>query len=148
MNKGRAANGHQFLPIGEAALLLGVNRLRLREAIAKGLVQSRRDNEGRCRVDLTSAPDDLEKAMALTPTEPAALIDALFDEVEELQLQVDERDGHLDRMQSLIERQDGVLERSIDTLEKYRDEVMRQAGPGAAKHWQASRNGRCRCWTK
>jgi Tfp pilus assembly protein FimV len=126
MNKGRAANGHQFLPIGEAALLLGVNRLRLREAIAKGLVQSRRDNEGRCRVDLTSAPDDLEKAMAQTPTEPAALIDALFDEVEELQLQVDEREGHLDRMQSLIERQDGVLERSIDILEKYRDEMMRR----------------------
>ena len=102
---------------------------------------------GRCRVDLTSAPDDLEKAMALTPTEPAALIDALFDEVEELQLQVDERDGHLDRMQSLIERQDGVLERSIDILEKYRDEVMRRQAQ-RPKHWQASRNGRCRCWTR
>jgi hypothetical protein len=127
MAKRRAANGYQFLPIGEAALLLGVNRLRLREAIAKGLVKSQRDNEGRCRVDLTSAPDDLEKAMASSPTEPAALIDALFDEVEEMQLQIDERDGHLDRMQSLIERQDGVLHRSIELLEKYRSEIARGA---------------------
>ena len=100
MSKRRAANGYQFLPIGEAALLLGVNRLRLREAIAKGVVKAQRDNEGRQRVDLTSAPDDLEKAMAQSPTDPSALIDALFDEGEEMQLQIDERDGHLDRMQA------------------------------------------------
>jgi hypothetical protein len=128
MAKKRAANGYQFLPISEAALLLGVNRLRLREAIVKGLVKAQRDNEGRYRVDLTSAPDDLEKAMAQSPTEPSALIDALFDEVEEMQLQIDERDGHLDRMQSLIERQDGVLHRSIELLEKYRDVVARGSG--------------------
>ncbi len=128
MAKKRAANGYQFLPISEAALLLGVNRLRLREAIVKGLVKAQRDNEGRYRVDLTSAPDDLEKAMAQCPTEPSALIDALFDEVEEMQLQIDERDGHLDRMQSLIERQDGVLHRSIELLEKYRNEVARGSG--------------------
>ncbi len=131
MGMRRAADGYQFLPIGEAASILGVNRLRLREAVAKGLVKSQRDNEGRCRVDLTSAPEDLEKAMAATATEPAALIDALFDEVEEMQLLLDERDGFIDRMQDLIERQDETLHRAIELVDKHRTELAGNSGPAA-----------------
>ena len=48
-----------FLSLAEAAARLGVSRLKLREAIAKGVVPARRDNEGRWRVDLTALPPDV-----------------------------------------------------------------------------------------
>ncbi len=35
-----------FLPLTEAADRLGISRLKLREAIAKGVIAARRDNQG------------------------------------------------------------------------------------------------------
>ena len=73
-----------FLTLADAADRLGLSRLKLREAIAKGVIAARRDNEGRWRVDLTSPPPDVRQATAAIPADPAALMSALFDEIEEL----------------------------------------------------------------
>jgi len=107
----------QFMPVGEAAAHLGISRLRLREAIARGVVPARRDNEGRMRVDLSAAPEDLSGGAAEPDVDPAALLDSLFDEVEELQAQLGTRDDEISRMETLLGRQAEALDRAGEALE-------------------------------
>lgn len=109
--------GFQFMPVGEAAEHLGISRLRLRQAIAKGLVPARRDNEGRMRVDLSAAPDDLSDRAAAPDADPAALVDSLFDEVEELQSLLCSRNADATRMETLLARQADALDRAGEALE-------------------------------
>ncbi|MEM6460285.1 MAG: hypothetical protein AAF724_00050 [Pseudomonadota bacterium] len=117
MNEKRNENGRHFLPIGEAARLLGLSRMRLREAIAKGLISAKRDNEGRLRVDLTAVPSDLERKLSGKAIAPSGLLDALFDEVEELQGLLEERDTEIGQIRELLNRQDSALERSLAILQ-------------------------------
>lgn len=120
-----------FLPLGEAAARLGVSRLKLREAVAKGLLPSRRDNEGRIRVDLDAAPGDLPGAVAETGAEPAALMEALFDEIEELSAERDEARAATDRLSRLAGLQGEALERATEALEAAtteRDRLAELAG--------------------
>lgn len=119
MAEKRSESGRHFLPIGEAARLLGLSRMRLREAIAKGVLPARRDNEGRLRVDLTSIPPDLEGRISGTGMAPAELLDTLFDEVEELQGLLAERDEEIGKIHRLLERQDSALAQSMDLLGKH-----------------------------
>ena len=77
------AEGKQFLTVDKAALILGQNRLRVREAIARGQLQARRDNEGRMRVDLTDL-SHVPKNGAEPALAPDAMLGLLFDEIEEL----------------------------------------------------------------
>lgn len=121
MAERRSESGRHFLPIGEAARLLGLSRMRLREAIAKGVLPARRDNEGRLRVDLTSIPPDLEGRISGTGMAPAELLDTLFDEVEELQGLLAERDEEIGKIHRLLERQDSALAQSMDLLGKRTD---------------------------
>ncbi len=114
----RTESGHQFLPIGEAAQLLGLSRIRLREAITKGLLSARRDNEGHLRVDLSAIPKDFDSRLARQTAQPVELLETLFDEIEELQFHLAGRDADIERLTSLLDRQDATLERSVELNER------------------------------
>lgn len=114
----RNGSGRHFLPVGEAARLLGISRMRLREAITKGVLPAKRDNEGRLRVDLTSVPANLEGQISGKGMAPAELLDTLFDEVEELQGLLAERDEEIGTIKQLLERQDSALSQSMDLLNR------------------------------
>jgi excisionase family DNA binding protein len=106
-----------FLRLGEAAERLGVSRLKLREAVAKGLLPHRRDNEGRLRVDLGLAPDDLVTAVAAAAADPAALMQALFDEIEELSAELDDSEAATERLARLAAAQGEALDRAMAALD-------------------------------
>ncbi len=116
-----------FLLLGEAAALLGVSRLKLREAIAKGLVTARRDNEGRWRVDMALVPDGLAEAVAAVPAAPEALMGALFDEIEELSGDLEAAQGVSGRLVALAGGQAAALERVMGALEAVASERDRFA---------------------
>ncbi len=116
-----------FLLLGEAAALLGVSRLKLREAIAKGLVTARRDNEGRWRVDMALVPDGLAVAVAAVPAAPEALMGALFDEIEELSGDLEAAQGVSGRLVALAGGQAAALERVMGALEAVASERDRFA---------------------
>jgi methyl-accepting chemotaxis protein len=106
-----------FLRLSEAAERLGISRLKLREAIAKGVVTGRRDNEGRLRVDLSSAPQDIVASSAEHSADPAALMQVLFDEIEELSAELEDSQAGAERLSHLADAQGASLERAIAALE-------------------------------
>jgi methyl-accepting chemotaxis protein len=106
-----------FLPLAEAATALGISRLKLREAIAKGVIPARRDNEGRLRVDLDSGPADLATALSGAPVKPEALMEALFDEIEELQGDLEASNASVETLAALALRQGDALDRVTTALE-------------------------------
>jgi len=118
MERGSTTDGNlSFLPLAEAAERLGLSRLKLREAIAKGVLSALRDNEGRLRVDLTTIPQDLTNAMAAATAAPEALMGALFDEIEELSGDLESAQGLTERLTALAGAQTSVLERALTSLE-------------------------------
>jgi len=119
------AGGDGFLPLAEAAARLGVSRLKLREAIAKGVVPARRDNEGRWRADLSGLPDDLAAALRDRPAAPEALIEALFDEIEELVAERAGAEAERDRLAALVASQGAALERAVMAAERQASELGR-----------------------
>jgi hypothetical protein len=125
-----AGGGDGFLPLAEAAARLGISRLKLREAIARGLIPARRDNEGRWRADMTAAPVDLT---AGPPAAPEALIGALFDEIEELAAERGEAEAERDRLAGLAQAQADALERALSAAEAKAVEAgrMRAVADGA-----------------
>jgi len=114
-----------FLPLAEAATRLGISRLKLREAIAKGVIPARRDNEGRLRADMSALPDDLAGALSARPAPPEALIEALFDEIEELTAERDAAHAGQGRLADLLEAQGNALDRALATAEARAAEVAR-----------------------
>lgn len=121
----QTAGGDGFLPLAEAARRLGVSRLKLREAIAKGVIPARRDNEGRWRADLSAAPPDLPAALAHHAAPPDALIEALFDEIEELSLERSEAETTRDRLAALVQAQATALDRATAAAETQAAEATR-----------------------
>ncbi len=99
--------------------MLNVSRLRVREAVARGELTGRTDNTGRLRVDLP------EGRVNLTEGAPPAdaVVDYLFDEIDELYDTLAARDQNLDAMKGLIARQDQTLDRALALLEKRDAEV-------------------------
>ncbi|MEO1686369.1 MAG: hypothetical protein AAFU61_00520 [Pseudomonadota bacterium] len=122
------AERSDWLPLPAAAERLGVSRLKLREAVAKGVLPSRKDNEGRVRVDLSAAPQDVRGAVSGVTAEPASLIGALFDEIEELQREVSDRTDTVARFADLAGRQQDALETAAAALERSQAESARLAG--------------------
>lgn len=107
-----------FLTVDEAAARLGTSRLRVREAVARGLLASRRDNEGRLRVDL---PDSLRLPTdAVSDLAPDDIVTFLFDDIEELEVQLGERDAQITRLITLVEGQDAALGESDAKLTEAR----------------------------
>lgn len=125
MQDGAQQNGDGFLPLGVAAARLGLSRLKLREAIAKGLLEARRDNEGRLRVDLDAAPRDLPGALAGRTAPPEALMAALFDEIEELSAEREAGAAAEARLSGLVAAQAEALERATALLDARDSEVGR-----------------------
>ncbi|MEM8801423.1 MAG: hypothetical protein AAGF55_02700 [Pseudomonadota bacterium] len=114
-----------FLTVAEAAERLGTTRLRVREAVALSLLKARRDNEGRLRVDL---PNDvaLPKGKS-TELDPEAVLEFLFDDIEELENEVVSRDARIATLTALLARQDEALERSDRILSELQIEKTRLA---------------------
>jgi hypothetical protein len=102
-----------WLSIDEAARRVGVSRLRLREAIAAGLCEARRDNRGSWRVALAADPASLKERVEATRAAPDALIGLLFDEIEDVNLLVADRDESMARLNALAARQQEVIERAL-----------------------------------
>jgi chromosome segregation ATPase len=109
---GDTGDGMQFLTVEEAARRLGQSRLRVREAAARGLLRSRRDNEGRLRVDLPEA-----RALARGGDLGADdVLSFLFDEVEDLEATLADRDATIARLTDLAGRQAEALDRADTAL--------------------------------
>lgn len=111
--------GIQFLTVGEAAKKLGVSRIKLRQAVACGLIPGRRDNEGSLRVDLSKISGARAKDAVLngnTNVPPEEILDLLFDEVEDSQQNLDTSDVRIEALSSLVFRQGEALERADAAL--------------------------------
>lgn len=107
---------HAFLTVQQAADALGCSRIRVREAVARGLLVGRADNEGRLRIDL---PEGLQAVPANgTPLEPDAVMSFLFDDIEDLEAALGERDTVIARLGSLAERQGQALDRADTALQE------------------------------
>lgn len=117
----------QFLPAAEAAERLGVSRLKVREAISKGVLPARRDNEGRWRVDIDVSVGDLNAALDGLEAQPADLIGGLFDEIEELYELLAGKSEDVERLSALVERQQQALEKTVAALESAQADTERLA---------------------
>ena len=109
--------GLQFLSVAEAAETLGVSRLKIREAAAKGMLPARWDNEKRLRVDLTGITAEQIETSKKSVSQ-SALMDLLFDEVEELHEALLSRDAETDALKGLAERQAAALDDAADRMER------------------------------
>jgi excisionase family DNA binding protein len=107
-----------WLSLDQAAERLGVNRMRVREAIAAGVIGARRDNRSLWRVSLAADVDDVKERMQEIRMKPAALVEMLFDEIEELNADLAERDSSLKRLHAVAARQQGMLARALAVAEK------------------------------
>jgi excisionase family DNA binding protein len=103
-----------WLSLDEAAARLGVARLRLREAIAAGVLRAQRDNRGFWRVQLEEGRE-LPREIAVVA--PEKLIEALFDEIEELTGALDERKSEVERLDAVASRQQALLDRALALAE-------------------------------
>ena len=102
-----------WLSLEEAAARVGVSRMRMREAIAVGLCNARRDNRGLWRVAVGENPAALKTPIENARVAPDALVELLFDEIEEYSLRLAERDSRLERMSTLVERQQTLIARAL-----------------------------------
>ncbi len=112
--------GDAWLPLAEAAERLGVSRLRVREGIAAGAIRAQRDNRGLWRVTLDEAPASLSRRLADLRIDPTALVGILFDEIEEANLALADRDSDVDRLSALVARHEDLLERALSLAESTR----------------------------
>jgi septal ring factor EnvC (AmiA/AmiB activator) len=112
-------NSHDdWLSLDQAAERLGVNRIRVREAIAAGVIGARRDNRSFWRVSLAADIGDVKERMREIRLNPEALVELLFDEIEELNADLTERDSSLERLHAVAARQQGMLARALALAEK------------------------------
>lgn len=129
--------GSQFLTVAEAAAALGQSRLRVREAVARGALTGRRDNEGQLRVDLPASGAPVPENGAL---DPDALLGLLFDEVEELQDLLGSKERDLLALGTLVEGQGAALEQADQALSQSEMKQERLSGllERALSHLEAS----------
>ncbi len=108
----------QFLPVAAAAERLGVSRLKVREAAARNLIPSRRDNENKLRLDLSGTPlPDLSEIGIRSDVPPAMLMDVLFDELEELHAELAGAAVERSALRDLADRQAEALDRALSAGE-------------------------------
>jgi hypothetical protein len=106
-----------WLSIEDAAARVGVSRIRMREAIAVGLCSARRDNRGLWRIALGENLPALKTSIENARVAPDALVELLFDEIEENSLLLAERDSSLERMNKLVERQQALIASALNLAE-------------------------------
>lgn len=100
-----------FLTISQASELLGISRLRVREALYAGVVEGRRGNTGDWMVRWEPADTAYLRDMRDRRPTPGQRIEILFDEVEELERTVEDRDETIARLTKLTSHQNSLLER-------------------------------------
>lgn len=110
-------SGLQFLSVAQAAELLGISRLKIREAAAKGVIPAQWDNERRLRVDLTGVTAKT-LGSAKGKIEQSDLLDMLFDEVEELHEALLAREAEAQALKGLAGRQAQALDDAADRMER------------------------------
>ena len=106
-----------WLSLDEAAKRLQVSRLRLREGIAAGAIRAQRDNRGFWRIILDSGAENLRNGPPDTAPDPAGLVELLFDEIEEINASLAERDGQVERLTALLSRHEALLEKTLRLAE-------------------------------
>ena len=115
MNPRSAQSGLQFLSVAEAANRLGMSRIKIRDAAARGLIPSQRDNENRLRLDIS----DVGKGdLSGGKVDQAALMNLLFDEVEELSDDMRARLAEVDALRSIADRQADALDNAASQIEQ------------------------------
>lgn len=114
MADGRTHDATQFLTVEDAAQKLGQSRLRVREAVARGLLKARKDNEGRLRVDLPEG----QLPEADGALDPDDVLGFLFDDIEELEATRQEQEARVIALTSLVEGQGAALDRAAHALDK------------------------------
>jgi uncharacterized coiled-coil protein SlyX len=107
-----------WLSLDDAAARIGLSRLRMREAIAAGLVEARRDNQGSWRVSLGDDFPQTKARLEAARIAPGALVDLLFDEIEDAALTLAERDSTIERLNALAARQQAIIERALALSEE------------------------------
>ncbi|MGI9493065.1 MAG: hypothetical protein ACR2QF_11765 [Geminicoccaceae bacterium] len=117
---GQDANAdQQFLSVAAAAERLGLSRLKVREAAARNLIPSRRDNQDKLRLDLSRRPlPDLGDGAMGEDAPPAMLMDLLFDEIEELHADLADAEMERTALRDLAGRQAEALDRAADRMER------------------------------
>ena len=110
MNDNFEENIH-FITVSKAAKRFGVSSLRLRLAAAQNLIPSKRDNEGQLRLDINQiqSSDFLETKVDLKAIE---VFDLIFDEVEELQVQLKKTEQENSKLKELAFKQSEVIDRA------------------------------------
>lgn len=106
-----------WLSLDDAAARIGLSRLRMREAIAAGLIEARRDNQGSWRVSLGDDSTQTKARLEAARIAPGALVDLLFDEIEDAALTLAERDATIERLNALAARQQAIIERALALAE-------------------------------
>jgi excisionase family DNA binding protein len=101
-----------WLSLDEVALRLGVTRLRVREAIAAGVLRAQRDNRGFWRASLADV-GEASARMSQVRVAPSQLVEILFDEVEEANASLADRNADVERLSALVARQQELLERAL-----------------------------------
>lgn len=96
-----------FLSVGEAAQRLGTSRMRVREAIASGILTAQRDNGGNWRVRLDPGRRHLDET-GRQHLSPDVMIELLFDEVQELQLELAHKERLTGQLYGLLERKQEI----------------------------------------
>lgn len=91
-----------FLSVGEAAQRLGTSRMRVREAIATGLLPAQKDNGGNWRVRLDPALRRLDQT-GREHLSADVMIELLFDEVQELQLELAHKERLTSQLSNLLD---------------------------------------------
>jgi hypothetical protein len=105
-----------WISLEDAARRLGVSRLRIREAIAAEQLPARRDNRGFWQVSLDKN-FDAKGRFESERLDPEALVELLFDEIEEVNLVLADREASLERLNAVASRQQEMIARMLSLAE-------------------------------
>ena len=117
MNAHPSTSGLQFLSVAEAAERLGVSRVKVRDAAARGLIPSKRDNENRLRLDLSGLQAEALDG-AGRRVDQTSLMNLLFDEIEELHDALEGRTAEVQALRGIADRQADALDEAALRIER------------------------------
>ena len=117
MNAPSTQSGIQFLSVAKAAKRLGVSRIKIREGAARGIIPFQRDNENRLRLDLSGLSGDvLDRAAG--NVDQTALMNLLFDEIEELHDDLHARTAEVAALSNIASRQADALDSAASQMDQ------------------------------
>lgn len=117
MNAHSSHSGMQFLSVAEVAARLGVSRVKVREGAARGLIPFKRDNQSRLWLDISDLTGDVF-GRAEGNVDQTALMNLIFDEIEELHEDVFSRSAEIDALSSIADRHADALDSAASQMEQ------------------------------